>query len=90
MNSGSKDRWSQSVRADVGVQHANVDSTKKLELLVDACNFGELEPEVALTMSDDNLEAANTKNAPDRMQPSVLAGAVADEGKVQVRLPPTS
>lgn len=63
---------------------------QELEVLVDARNFGALEPEVALTMRDDDLDAANTKEAPDRIQPAELPGVKTDDGKVVMRLRPAS
>jgi alpha-N-arabinofuranosidase len=63
---------------------------QELDVLVDARNFGALEPAVALTMSDDDLDAANTKEAPNRVQPAELAGVKADGGKVALRLRPAS
>ena len=63
---------------------------EQLELSIEARNFGELDAKLALTMSDDDLDAANTKDAPDRVRPSALSGVTADKGKVQVSLPPAS
>jgi alpha-N-arabinofuranosidase len=63
---------------------------QELEVLVDARNFGTLEPEVALTMRDDDLDAANTKEAPDRIRPAELPGVKTEGSKVAMRLRPAS
>jgi alpha-L-arabinofuranosidase len=61
-----------------------------LDLVVDARGFAGLEPELALTMRDDDLEAVNTKAAPDRVQPLPLPDVGVDGGTVSVRLAPAS
>jgi alpha-N-arabinofuranosidase len=62
----------------------------ELEFTLDARQFGQLELEEALSMSDADLEATNTRDAPDRVRPAVLAGVRVDASCVQAVLPPAS
>jgi alpha-N-arabinofuranosidase len=61
-----------------------------LKLLLDARNFGELRLERALTLCDEDLEAANTRDAPDRIQPIALEGVEVQSNRVRAALPPAS
>jgi alpha-N-arabinofuranosidase len=63
---------------------------QELELVVDARGFGALAPTLALTMRDDDLEATNTRDTPDRIQPIELSGVSIDGGRVSVRVGPAS
>lgn len=66
----------------------SLDQTIDFEL--DARNFGPLTEDAAMTMHDGDLEAANTKDAPDRIRPVPLTGVAVDAGKVRISLPPAS
>jgi alpha-N-arabinofuranosidase len=63
---------------------------QEIDLVVDARNFGALEQKLALTMCDDDLEATNTRDAPDRIRPVPLSGVRTEGGKLSVRLRPAS
>jgi len=63
---------------------------QELELTIDIGNFGALEPRLAMTMRDDDLEAVNSKAAPDRIQPSALSALRMDGSKLIARLGPAS
>lgn len=56
---------------------------------IDTAGFGPLSVARATTLRDDDLEAANTKDAPDRIAPAPLPG-VEVSGGVRVVLPPAS
>jgi alpha-L-arabinofuranosidase len=57
---------------------------------VEARSFNGLRLAQALTMSDDDLEAANTREAPDRVTPVVLAGVHVAGGTMNATLRPAS
>jgi alpha-N-arabinofuranosidase len=63
---------------------------QELQMNLTASGFAGLEPVEALTMHDGDLEASNSKEAPDRVRPSALTGVVIDGDRLQVRLPPAS
>lgn len=63
---------------------------QELQLVVDARNFSAFELEQALTMSDPDLEAANTKDAPDRIKPSTLGAVSVDDCELKATLQPAS
>jgi alpha-N-arabinofuranosidase len=61
-----------------------------LDFELDARNFGVLAADAMLTLHDDDLEAVNTKDAPDRIRPVPLTGATVEAGKLRLTLPPAS
>lgn len=63
---------------------------RELELLMDARNFRDLRLERALGMCDEDLEAANTKDAPDRIEPFALEGVKLEGNRVSAVLQPAS
>jgi alpha-N-arabinofuranosidase len=63
---------------------------QELTLEVEARSFNGLRLAQALTMSDDDLEAANTREAPDRVTPVVLAGVHVEGGTMTATLGPAS
>jgi len=56
---------------------------------IETRGFGPLSVARATTLRDDDLEAANTKDAPDRVAPAPLSG-VESSGGVRAVLPPAS
>ncbi|PSC05584.1 alpha-N-arabinofuranosidase [Alsobacter soli] len=68
----------------------NRDVKQELEASIDARGFGALTVEEALELRHDDLQAINSKDAPERVSPAPLEGVVVDGGKVRVTLKPAS
>ena len=62
------------------------------EMAVEASigGFGPLRVREAITMSDCELNAVNTRDAPDRIKPRPLDGVRVNDGRIHATLPPAS
>lgn len=63
---------------------------EEMPLEVAAGGFSNLAVDRATTLSHADLDAANTKDSPDKVAPTPLSGVEASGGTVRVRLPPAS
>ncbi|WP_225768852.1 alpha-N-arabinofuranosidase [Inquilinus sp. Marseille-Q2685] len=70
------------------VLNRHLDQSAPVE--IDARGFGDLELNQALEMRDDDLSAANTREAPDRIQPRALTGVRVEGGRIAATLGPAS
>jgi alpha-N-arabinofuranosidase len=61
-----------------------------LPLEVTARGFSGLALAQALALHDRDLDAANTKDAPERVRPAPLGGVALDGERLRARLPPAS
>jgi alpha-N-arabinofuranosidase len=61
-----------------------------LEFTLQTSGFGQLQVEQAMTLCDTDLEAKNTKEAPERIKPSTLENAKIGEDRLSVTLAPAS
>jgi alpha-N-arabinofuranosidase len=52
--------------------------------------FDRLEVEQALELHDSDLQAANTKNHPERIKPAPLASVATEEHRLRATLAPAS
>jgi alpha-N-arabinofuranosidase len=68
----------------------NRDLRQPISVTVDARGFGRLAVGPALELRHDDLKAANTKAAPDRVKPAALRGVTVDGGKLRMELSPAS
>src|SRR5262245_39192668 len=68
----------------------NRDLAQAMTVTVEARGFGELTPSEAWQLRDDDLDAVNSKAAPDRIRPTALAGVACDGAKLTLRLAPAS
>jgi alpha-N-arabinofuranosidase len=68
----------------------NRDLTGEMGLAVDARGFAALAPADAVTLHGADLDAVNTKDAPDRIAPRPLAGVAVEGGRMAATLPPAS
>jgi alpha-N-arabinofuranosidase len=64
--------------------------TGEMRLDVDARSFAGLAVASATTLHDADLDAVNTKDAPDRIAPRALAGVSVAGSKITATLPPAS
>jgi alpha-N-arabinofuranosidase len=67
----------------------NRDLTQEMEVTVEARSFGKLQVAEAWQLRDDDLAAANTKGAPDRVRPARLDAGV-NAGPIRLNLAPAS
>jgi alpha-N-arabinofuranosidase len=63
---------------------------EELPLDVRAKGFGRLEVEQALELRDDDLQATNTRAAPERIRPAPLTGVGIDGARLRATLAPAS
>ncbi|MBR0392234.1 MAG: alpha-N-arabinofuranosidase [Oscillospiraceae bacterium] len=68
----------------------NRDLTEDCLLDLDLRSFGSMEMEEHIVLHHDDVKAVNTEDCPDRVAPVTVQPAVADNGRVQVRLPALS
>jgi alpha-N-arabinofuranosidase len=68
----------------------NRDLTQPLELEVDLRSFGPLEVENWSVLHDDDLQAVNTRDDPERVQPETRQGANLHNGRLRANLPEAS
>ena len=68
----------------------NTDLTEDCLLDLDLRSFGSMEMEEHIVLHHDDVKAVNTEDCPDRVAPVTVQPAVADNGRVQVRLPALS
>ena len=68
----------------------NRDLERSMRLTVDARGFRRLGAELALELRDDDLQAVNSKMAPERVKPRPLGGVTADGSKLGMQLAPAS
>jgi alpha-N-arabinofuranosidase len=61
-----------------------------LPLAVTSRGFSGLAVEQALALHDRDLDAANTKEAPERVRPAPLEGVALEGDRLQALLPPAS
>jgi alpha-N-arabinofuranosidase len=57
---------------------------------VEARSFGRLVVSQAIELRHDDLQATNTKDAPERVKPAPLQDGTIDAGQLRVRLKPAS
>ena len=75
---------------DVAVFLVNRDRTSASTVSVSLVGLEGLEVREALTMTDDDIDAANTLEAPNRVVPSDTASVSLDAGVLTVELPAVS
>jgi alpha-N-arabinofuranosidase len=63
---------------------------ESMPLTVAANGFAGFEIDQATTMYDGDLQATNTKDAPDRIKPAPLSDVSFDRGQLRATLPPAS
>jgi alpha-N-arabinofuranosidase len=63
---------------------------EEMPLAIELERFADVSVEDVSTLRDDDLEAANTKEAPERVRPTALAGWRAAKGRLLGALPPAS
>jgi alpha-N-arabinofuranosidase len=63
---------------------------RELTLTLEARNLGALRVEEAVSMSDADLEAANTRRSPERIKPVALDAVSIRDGNLQATLKPAS
>jgi alpha-N-arabinofuranosidase len=68
----------------------NRSTTETLPLTADLRGFGALQVSEHSVLADDDLQARNTADHPDRVRPRHGTGAVLDDGQLTVGLPPAS
>jgi alpha-N-arabinofuranosidase len=68
----------------------NRSTTETMPLGVDVRGFGGLQVAEHSVLADDDLQARNTADDPDRVAPRRGTGAVLDDGQLTVGLPPAS
>ena len=68
----------------------NRDLVGEMALDVSARGFSGLSVVEAITLCDPDLEAANTKQTPDRVVPQALVGVAIDDERITATLPPAS
>jgi len=68
----------------------NRDLTGEMALSVEVRGFTALTPEEATTLRHADLNAVNTRDAPDTVAPRILEDVVWDESKLRLTLPPAS
>jgi alpha-N-arabinofuranosidase len=61
-----------------------------LEITLQAGGFGRLQVGQALTLNDSDLEATNTRQAPERIKPAELAGVQIEDKRLTATLAPAS
>lgn len=61
---------------------------QQIRMQAEIRGFGALRVIEAQTMHDGDLEAANTKDAPDRIKPVALEGTRFEDGVLTAELPP--
>lgn len=61
-----------------------------MTLSVDARGFHNMSPREAHTLHHDDLGAINTKDDPNQIRPTPLAGVTVDGQKLSATLPPAS
>jgi alpha-N-arabinofuranosidase len=61
-----------------------------MPLTIAASGFAGFEVDQATTMCDDDLQATNTKDAPDRIKPAPLSGVKISGEEIGATLPPAS
>ena len=68
----------------------NRDPAEPVEVSTDLRAFGEASVAVAVLLGDEDLTAANTQDAPDRVAPREHPHAVVRDGVLEAHLPPAS
>jgi alpha-N-arabinofuranosidase len=68
----------------------NRDLKQEMEVSLEARSFGPLVVSEALELRHDDLQATNTKDAPDRVKPLPLQGVIVDGNRLRVTLKPAS
>jgi alpha-L-arabinofuranosidase len=68
----------------------NRDLDDEIALEVIARGFSGLAVAQALSTHDDDLDAANTKDAPERIKPLPLEGVAVEKDRLRATLPPAS
>jgi alpha-N-arabinofuranosidase len=68
----------------------NRDLKQEIEVSVEARSFGHLVVSQAIELRHDDLQATNTKDAPERVKPAPLQDGTIDAGRLRVRLKPAS
>lgn len=68
----------------------NRDLKQEIEVSVEARSFGRLVVSQAIELRHDDLQATNTKDAPERVKPAPLQDGTIDAGQLRVRLKPAS
>jgi alpha-L-arabinofuranosidase len=68
----------------------NRSTTETLPLTADVRGFGALQVCEHSVLADDDLQARNTADHPDRVRPRPGTGAGLDDGQLTVGLPPAS
>lgn len=68
----------------------NRDLTQEMEVNLEARSFGRLAVSEALELRNDDLQAANTKDATERVKPGPFQGATIDGARIRATLKPAS
>ena len=68
----------------------NRSTSETLPLTADVRGFGALQVAEHFVLADDDLQARNTAEHPDRVEPRPGHGARLDDGQLTVGLPPAS
>jgi alpha-N-arabinofuranosidase len=68
----------------------NRDLTGEVEVAVEARGFGRLTLDAANELRDDDLQAVNSKSAPERIRPAALNRVAVDGGRIKLTLSPAS
>jgi alpha-L-arabinofuranosidase len=68
----------------------NRDLTQKMEVNLEAGSFGPLAVSEALELRHDDLQATNTRDAPERVKPAPLQGVTIDGTRMRATLKPAS
>ena len=68
----------------------NRDLEQEMEVSVEARNFGRFVVSQAIELRHDDLQATNTRDAPERVRPAPLQHGTIDAGRLRARLKPAS
>jgi alpha-L-arabinofuranosidase len=68
----------------------NRDLTQEIEVNLEARSFGPLAASEALELRHDDLQATNTRDAPERVKPAPLQGVTIDGTRMRATLKPAS
>ena len=68
----------------------NRDLKQEMEVSIEARSFGRLAVSQALELRHDDLEATNTRDAPERVKPLPLQHVTVEHGRLRATLKPAS